>query len=273
MTYIELINNFWQEFGNKGMQPNDVLLYFYLLDHCNRISWQNPFPITNKNLIMMLEISEHSLINSRQRLMERGLIDFLKGQTRKSAPVYFIVGVAYNGDCCKFCSNLEEIRKKFGSNTEAYNKDYKTKDKETPPKGGVKKVEGEPTLFSNGETENPRPKKGRSIVPEPPTLEEVRAFFCDSEFSTEIANPQLEAEKFFYYFESLNWRTSGRRIPNWQARAKVWILDSKSKNEQPNTDRAGIREAEKQQRDDEFAKHIAAQLSGQLADDSETADI
>lgn len=273
MTYIELINNFWQEFGNKGMQPNDVLLYFYLLDHCNRISWQNPFSLTNKNLIMMLELSEKSIIGARNRLKERGLICIEKGDRNCKAPVYFIVGLQYTNFNCKISSRTADEWQMNGRRKAAYNIDYKTKDKETPPKGGVKKVEGEPTLFQEVETENPLPKKGRSIVPEPPTLEEVRAFFCDSEFSTEIANPQLEAEKFFYYFESLNWRTSGRRIPNWQARAKVWILDSKSKNEQPNTDRAGIREAEKQQRDDEFAKHIAAQLSGQLADDSETADI
>lgn len=207
--------------------------------------------------------------------MERGLIDFLKGQTRKSAPVYFIVGVAYNGDCCKFCSNLEEIRKKFGSNTEAYNKDYKTIDlKKETSKDVSKESDEQPTLFPNGEAENPRPKKSRSIVPEPPTLEEVMAFFCDSEFSTEIANPQLEAEKFFYYFESLNWRTSGHVIKKWQSRAKVWILDNTSrKNEQPDTDRASIRAAEKQRRDDDFTKHLKAQLSGQVADDSETADI
>ena len=275
MTYIELINNFWQEFGNKGMQPNDVLLYFYLLDHCNRISWQNPFSLTNKNLMMMLELSEKSIIGARNRLKERGLICIEKGDRNCKAPVYFIVGLQYTNFNCKISSRTADEWQMNGRRKAAYNKDYKTIDlKKETSKDVSKESDEQPTLFPNGEAENPRPKKCRSIVPEPPTLEEVMAFFCDSEFSREIANPQLEAEKFFYYFESLNWRTSGHVIKKWQSRAKVWILDNSSrKNEQSDTDRASIREAEKQRRDDDFTKHLKAQLSGQLVDDGETADI
>lgn len=273
MTYIELINSFWQEFGNKGMQPNDVLLYFYLLDHCNRISWQNPFSLTNKNLMMMLDLSEKSVIGARNRLKERGLICIEKGDRNCKAPVYFIVGLEYTNFNCKISSRTADEWQMNGRRKAAYNKDYKTKDlKKETSKDVSKESDREGCLFGD-EAVLAIPKKKRTVAPEPPTLEEVRTFFSECELSIALANPLIEAEKFFYYFESLKWRTSGHVIRKWQSRARVWILDNASKNEQPGTNRAGIRESEKQRRDDDFARHINAQLSGQIADESETADI
>lgn len=88
MTYIELINDFWQEFENEAMKPNDALLYLYLLKVCNSKGWENPFELSNKRIRLCLEMTDKAIIESRERLVERGLIEVTKGERNRIAPTY-----------------------------------------------------------------------------------------------------------------------------------------------------------------------------------------
>lgn len=49
----------------------------------------------------------------------------------------------------------------------------------------------------------------------PPTLSEVEDY-C------EACDVRIDAEKFYYYYESIGWTVKGKRITNWKARAKYW---------------------------------------------------
>jgi hypothetical protein len=53
----------------------------------------------------------------------------------------------------------------------------------------------------------------------PNSLNEVILFFNKNEW------PKIEAEKFFSYYESLNWKIKGiTKIYNWKSSAKNWML-------------------------------------------------
>ena len=106
MTYIDLINEFWKVYESKGMKPNDVLLYFFLLKECNRNSWQNPLAIPTKRISAYLDMTNKSIIDARTRLVERGLIEVQKGERNKDCPVYFLVSVG----------NQKETKKKLKRN-------------------------------------------------------------------------------------------------------------------------------------------------------------
>lgn len=88
MTYIELINDFWQEFEDEAIKPNDALLYLYLLKVCNSKGWENPFELSNKRIRLCLEMTDKAIIESRERLVERGLIEVTKGERNRIAPTY-----------------------------------------------------------------------------------------------------------------------------------------------------------------------------------------
>lgn len=88
MTYIELINDFWQEFEDEAMKPNDALLYLYLLKVCNSKGWENPFELSNKRIRLCLEMTDKAIIERRERLVERGLIEVTKGERNRKAPTY-----------------------------------------------------------------------------------------------------------------------------------------------------------------------------------------
>ena len=88
MTYIDLINDFWREFEDEALKPNDALLYLYLLKVCNSKAWENPFELSNKRIRLCLEMTDKAIIESRQRLVERGLIEVTKGERNKTTPTY-----------------------------------------------------------------------------------------------------------------------------------------------------------------------------------------
>lgn len=92
MTYIDLINRFWELDRIKPFAATDSKLYFYLLSECNVRLWLNPFELQTRHIEVCLGISRKSITESRNRLKQRGLIDVAKARGRE-ASVYVIKGV------------------------------------------------------------------------------------------------------------------------------------------------------------------------------------
>lgn len=64
--------------------------------------------------------------------------------------------------------------------------------------------------------------------PSKPTLEETQIYFLEKNF------PEVEAQRFFNYFESNGWLVGGRtKMKDWKAAARNWMLNAKkfSKNQ------------------------------------------
>lgn len=90
MNYIELINQFWQLRRSVRITSLQADVYFCLLHECNVRGWQNPFEMSNKLLCLTVGIAEPSLVGTRKRLQQLGLIDFAGGKRNIQAPVYRI---------------------------------------------------------------------------------------------------------------------------------------------------------------------------------------
>lgn len=90
MNYIELINQFWQLRRSVRITSLQADVYFCLLHECNVRGWQNPFEMSNKLLCLTVGIAEPSLVSTRKRLQQLGLIDFAGGKRNIQAPVYRI---------------------------------------------------------------------------------------------------------------------------------------------------------------------------------------
>ena len=75
-------------------------------------------------------------------------------------------------------------------------------------------------------------KKKVEIEKTKPTLEETQIYFLEKNF------PEIEAQRFFNYFESNGWLVGGRtKMKDWKAAARNWMLNAKkfSKNENSNS--------------------------------------
>ena len=65
--------------------------------------------------------------------------------------------------------------------------------------------------------------------PPKPTLEEAKIYFLEKKF------PEVEAQRFFNYFESNGWLVGGRtKMKDWKAAARNWMLNTKKFGNKPN---------------------------------------
>ena len=63
-----------------------------------------------------------------------------------------------------------------------------------------------------------------------PTLEEAQIYFLEKNFS------EIEAQRFFNYFESNGWLVGGKtKMKDWKAAARNWMLNTKKFGYKPNT--------------------------------------
>ena len=82
MNYIELINLFWQIRRRVRLSSSEADLYYFLMQESNARQWENPFECTNGIICATIGFSEKTMIDARNRLKEKGLIDFEAGQRR-----------------------------------------------------------------------------------------------------------------------------------------------------------------------------------------------
>ncbi|MCM1458330.1 MAG: hypothetical protein NC130_10730 [Lachnoclostridium sp.] len=97
MTYIDLINNFWRMHGSQEFGPNEIALYFYLLNECNRQGWPSPLVRPNSKICLGLGMSENTLMRCRNNLKMRGVLDFESGKKSRKAPAYYLKNCGSRG--------------------------------------------------------------------------------------------------------------------------------------------------------------------------------
>ncbi|WP_051963006.1 hypothetical protein [Mesoaciditoga lauensis] len=90
MTYIELINRFWELDVAYSFSPYEVQLYFILLDYANKSGWKEPLYLPNNRLIARMGCSKTAFIRARQRLNDSGAIRYQKGTTRTAGKYYYM---------------------------------------------------------------------------------------------------------------------------------------------------------------------------------------
>lgn len=86
MSYIDLINSFWDSAATNPLSTGQVSLYFALLHICNRSNWIEWFAVPNQVLSVLTGLSRSGILKARNELKQRGLIEFKERGTK--ATVY-----------------------------------------------------------------------------------------------------------------------------------------------------------------------------------------
>ena len=79
MSYIELINNFWELDETWQFSCCETRLYFYLLKTANRLGWENSWTHSDAKTSANVGVSVNSFKTARHRLAQSGLISFNSG--------------------------------------------------------------------------------------------------------------------------------------------------------------------------------------------------
>ena len=122
MTYIELLNNFWRSYRLDKLSDIDAVIYLCLLDACNAVRWLNPFELQTKQLEADLRITRKTIGEARNRLKQRGMIDFVEAKGR-GPTTYLIEGADITNEALKglFCVSPEKHNGEVCVSSEKHN--------------------------------------------------------------------------------------------------------------------------------------------------------
>ncbi len=94
MSYIDLINQFWQKDLEYSFSSTEVDVYFRLLDRCNKLGWKSPFNLSVEKLMAQMGLrTKKPLDTARKHLREAGLLEFKNGNGRGLTTEYTLTGV------------------------------------------------------------------------------------------------------------------------------------------------------------------------------------
>lgn len=102
MTYLQLINRFWDADRESPFTPCETRLYMLLLDAANRKGWNAELPYTKEELAERLDVAATTFLRARRRLSDAGLITYAENcGGRKKKTVYTIVDAPKKGSKAK----------------------------------------------------------------------------------------------------------------------------------------------------------------------------
>lgn len=139
MTYIEILNAFWNWRRFNVIPHSAADLYFCLLDFANAAKWEDKITIPNSRITGKIDISEKSLFNARNVLVQNELIEYKNGKkgqagtyTINLTTLYFFINKGSNQGSNRG-SNSGVIRGAIGGT-------YKDKEKDKDKIRGVEEV-------------------------------------------------------------------------------------------------------------------------------------
>jgi hypothetical protein len=263
ISYLDLINNFWNLHEELNFSTNEMGLYFGLLNIANRLRWKDTFSKTNDYLCVTIGINEKVLINGRNKLKQRGLIDFVSGKSKRVPTRYVIIG------CENDTQNSSQTDTQNSSQTDTQNdtrqgkksadnirhkEEDKEKDKDFFKKSNKKnfeknfnslptekneeleeleflrkkifELENQKTTLNNEE----QPKKEKKVAAKKEKSSEILFSESDvaefSEFENRFIGTDYEHFDLKFYFEAVsNWSLSkGAKKVDWIATARNFMI-------------------------------------------------
>lgn len=245
MTYIELLNRFWQTYKVERLGAIDVVFYLYLVNECNAGRWLNPFELQTRNLELMLQITRKTIVEVRNRLKQRGLIDFKEAKGR-GRTTYLINDVEISDEqlAKNFVLPVVNTKSNTKSNTKGntkgnttqdstlYIEDIRLKTKDKENSGACAPA----SLFEEEEKKVKKKKPSPKAEFIPPTLEEVLQYFLSQGADQILDDWETSAKIFYNYFETYGWVDKNNRpILRWDSRANSWILADQEKQKKSNS--------------------------------------
>ena len=89
MTYIDRINAFWTWVQYNDIGSNGAILYLAMLHCANKAAWPEVVSVPNRMLLSLTGLSMDTLKAQRNKLVQLGAIEYVKGKKGKAAQYSF----------------------------------------------------------------------------------------------------------------------------------------------------------------------------------------
>lgn len=232
MNYILQLSGFFQKVAaDNRLNPTHVSLYMAIFQFWNSERFQNPVSISRQELMRISKISAKATYHKCIKdLHTYGYIQYLPSFNPFKGSLVYLFDMQSSAklvstyDHTNIETSIEQALAPYINKENILN--LNIENEETQPKNDiVLKVSKNrvKVVEINGEKVEPKNKASKSkseVFFMPPDIVAVRNYFV-AQNSVEI-----EAEKFYNYFQSNGWKVGGKApMKDWQAAASNWILN------------------------------------------------
>jgi hypothetical protein len=242
MNYILQLSGFFQKVAaDNRLNPTHVSLYMAIFQFWNSERFQNPVSISRQELMRISKISAKATYHKCIKdLHTYGYIQYLPSfNPFKGSLVYLFdmqssAKLVSTHDRTNIETSIEQALAPYINKENILN--LNIENEETQPKNDiVLKVSKNrvKVVEINGEKVEPKnkaPKSKSEAFFTPPDIVAVQNYFVAQK------SVEIEAEKFYNYFQSNGWKVGGKApMKDWQAAASNWILNIPQFAPQPKT--------------------------------------
>jgi len=199
----------------EKIKPNHSAIYFFAIEHCNRLGWKDKFGLPSSMTMEAIGIkSYNTYIKSLNELVDWGFIKM-----------------------------IERSKNQYSSNIIALSEFDKALDKALD-KAFIKHAtkQSESTIQSTGEsidsidkqlTINKEPlTKSRVKKFSPPSLEDIKNQILEKKYTT------VSAVSFYNFYESKNWMIGKNKMADWKKALGGWESRNLENNNKPNPEKS-----------------------------------
>ena len=261
MNYIKHLTGFFEKVSaDYDLNPTHISLYMAIFQLWNQNRFQNPISISRDELMRISKIASTATyhkcmkdLTEREYVIYKPSFNPFKGSILEVCNLDFYTKPVPKKELKKLItpSNNDQVIEQVDEHVskQALNK-HQTSSKHVPyinninntniinlDKQEISKNENK-LNFTNSifdevqetdlkvelkEEKKLREKKKKvEIEKTKPTLEETQIYFLEKNF------PEVEAQRFFNYFESNGWLVGGRtKMKDWKAAARNWMLNAR----------------------------------------------
>lgn len=150
MSYIDMINAFWNWRKVNELSSKGTDLFFALLNCANTCAWKAEFTAPNSMLMAMCQMDKNNLFRTRNILIQKGLIAYKPGRKGQAGIYTICIGIKYgthsdtNNDIGIKYGNHFDTNSDTNNDTNPdtiHRQDKTRQDKENSPNGEQKKVD------------------------------------------------------------------------------------------------------------------------------------
>jgi hypothetical protein len=233
MNYILQLSGFFQRVAvDNRLNPTHVSLYMAIFQYWNAERFQNPVSISRQELMRISKISAKATYHKCIKdLHTYGYIQYLPSYNPFKGSLVYLFDMQSGdklvpvSDRTNIETSIEQALVPYINNINLLNTNIENEETQSKndivlkvSKNKVKVVE------VNGEKIQQEPKikkhNSRELI-SPPDIAAVQSYFLEQKSS------EIEAEKFYSYFQSNGWKVGGKApMQDWQAAARNWMLNA-----------------------------------------------
>ena len=208
MNGYALSRNFfdWSYENPDKIRPTHIALYFFAIEHCNRLGWKEKFGMPTQMAMDAIGVKNwRTYSGAFEELVKWGF--FIIHQRSKNQYSATVIAIANNTK----------------ANTKALTK--------ARQKHIQKQSSSTVVIDKHITIEQKNNKTNKQFIP--PSLDDVKKYFEENGYTDD------SAKKAWNYYEAGNWKDSkGNQVKNWKQKMQgVWFKDENKKQELKSNER------------------------------------